>query len=359
MRSSMPFVAFLLSSIALSWASGADREVVRAPAPLFRDPLFDGAADPTVVWNAERKEWWLFYTQRRANRDEPGVRWCHGTDIGIAVSTDMGRTWAYRGPARGLEVRADRDTFWAPEVIRRDGLYHMFVSFIPGVHDDWSGERHIHRYTSADLLDWRFEGRIPLSSSRVIDPCVFRFPDGTWRLWWKDEAHGSHIYGAESRDLAEWTGVRPVIEDRGGEAPNVFFLGGTYWMLTDSGALNLYRSADGKTWTHVGPFLREPGKRPDDGQAGKHADVVVQGDHGFVFYFVHPEGRRHVAPGKHRSSLQVARLEVRDGMLVAIRDEPFDFDLRPPDGDDLHLHGGDKAPAGVAPAGARRDVGSE
>ncbi|WP_019534432.1 hypothetical protein [Paenibacillus ginsengihumi] len=27
-------------------------------APLFRDPIHDGAADPTVIWNREAKEWW-------------------------------------------------------------------------------------------------------------------------------------------------------------------------------------------------------------------------------------------------------------------------------------------------------------
>lgn len=26
-------------------------------APLFRDPIFDGAADPTVIWNEQERQW--------------------------------------------------------------------------------------------------------------------------------------------------------------------------------------------------------------------------------------------------------------------------------------------------------------
>jgi hypothetical protein len=66
-----------------------------APKPLFRDPVNDGAADPTLIWNRDRREWWMFYTNRRA--DLPGlaandVSWVHGTRIGIAVSRDHGAT---------------------------------------------------------------------------------------------------------------------------------------------------------------------------------------------------------------------------------------------------------------------------
>ena len=49
------------------------------PAPLYRDPVYDGAADPVLVWNPQREAWWMFYTQRRAKLELPGVEWCHGT----------------------------------------------------------------------------------------------------------------------------------------------------------------------------------------------------------------------------------------------------------------------------------------
>jgi len=180
-----------------------------APAPLFVDPVYDGAADPTLVWNRDEKTWWLFYTSRRANqRDEPGVRWCHRTDIGIAVSSDGGHTWTYKGTARGLVFESGQNAWWAPEIIWWADRYHMFVSYVPGMHDDWTGDRYILHYTSSNLLDWEFEAKIPLSSDHVIDPCVYRFPDGTWRMWYKDEAADCHIYLAESKDLYTWRQLR-------------------------------------------------------------------------------------------------------------------------------------------------------
>lgn len=309
---------------------GAEAETA-APAPLFVDPVFDGAADPTLVWNREERAWWLFYTARRANQaGEPGVRWCHGTDIGIASSTDEGHTWTYRGTARGLAFEPGQNSFWAPELIWHEGRYHMFVSYVPGIHDDWSGERFILHYTGANLLDWRFEDRLELSSSRVIDPCVYRLPDGTWRMWYKDEADGSHIHAARSADLYEWKVLGPAESSRGQEAPNVFRLGGHYWMLTDSGGLNLYRSSDAVTWVDRGLFMREPGTRPDDNYAAQHPDVVVLENAAYIVYFVHPFGKKHVEPDKHRSVIQAAKLETRDGDLIAIRDATFPFNLIPP-----------------------------
>ncbi|MDQ0877727.1 hypothetical protein QFZ77_006386 [Paenibacillus sp. V4I3] len=33
-------------------------------SPLFRDPFYDGAADPVVIWNRQTKEWWMIYTNQ-------------------------------------------------------------------------------------------------------------------------------------------------------------------------------------------------------------------------------------------------------------------------------------------------------
>jgi hypothetical protein len=66
-----------------------------APKPLYRDPVYDGAADPTVIWDRAGHRWVMFYTNRRANAENlPGVSWVHGTRIGIAESTDGGGTLA-------------------------------------------------------------------------------------------------------------------------------------------------------------------------------------------------------------------------------------------------------------------------
>lgn len=40
--------------------TGGNPEEVKqtAPAPLYRDPVYDGVADPVVVWNKEDRSWW-------------------------------------------------------------------------------------------------------------------------------------------------------------------------------------------------------------------------------------------------------------------------------------------------------------
>ncbi|MGZ5424013.1 MAG: hypothetical protein ACXW2V_05360, partial [Candidatus Aminicenantales bacterium] len=138
------------------------------PAPLYRDPVYDGAADPSLVWNDKERAWWVFYTNRRANAPDAqdGVRWCHGTDIGIASSSDGGLTWIYRGIAKGLEFEPGRNTFWAPCLVEHGRTYHLFVAYVRGVPADWSGDRHIVHYTSPNLVDWTYESILPLSSDR-------------------------------------------------------------------------------------------------------------------------------------------------------------------------------------------------
>jgi len=202
-------------------------------APLFRDPIHDGAADPTFIFNRHEKSWWTICTNRRANVPCPGLSWAHGTDLGVASSHDGGNSWLYRGTLRGLEFEPGRNTFWAPEVLWHAGCYHMYVSYIRGVPQAWSGERHIVHMTSANLWDWEFQSVLPLSSDYVIDACVYRLPDGRWRMWYKDEADGSHTWAADSNDLLLWNVAGPVITDCAHEGPNVFHWQGMYWMLTD------------------------------------------------------------------------------------------------------------------------------
>ena len=308
-------------------------------APLFRDPIYDGAADPTVIWNHQERAWWLLYTTRRANVPCPRLSWVHGTDIGIASSVDGGQRWLYRGVLEGLEFEPGRNTFWAPEIIWHNGLYHMYVSYVPGVPADWSGTRHIVHMTSGDLWQWRFESRLALSSDRVIDACLYRLPDARWRMWYKDEAHGSHTYAADSDDLYHWQVRGPVITDCPHEGPNVFRWQGYYWMVTDTWkGLGVYRSADAETWMRQANILDQPGNRQDDQTNGLHADVLVQGERAYIFYFTHP-GRS--APDERRmipilTSTSVPRSRwpnctIRDGVLVCDRDAPFDFVLQPPE----------------------------
>ncbi|KUO15561.1 glycoside hydrolase family protein [Streptomyces dysideae] len=310
--------------------------------PLFRDPLHDGATDPTVIWNRQAGEWWMFYTSRRA--DAPpmdDVSWIHGTDIGIASSADGGAGWLYRGIAEGLDIEPGRHTYWAPEIVDDGTEYHMFVSVIRGVPTQWAGHaRVIRHYTSHDLFSWTYRSTLSLSSERVIDACVLRLPTGGYRMWYKDEADDAHTYAADSDDLARWTVRGPAVECSKHEGPNVFELGGSYWMLIDEWhGQRVLHSRDLETWEPRGLILDRPGQGPDDGGYGYHADVVTSELGAFIFYFSHPR-RSDDDPGPHndhngrRSSIQVARLRVSGDTLVCDRDEALDAPILPLEGPD-------------------------
>ena len=60
-------LALLFLRVAPTVIAQRDSSLRIAPAPLFRDPVNDGAADSVVVWNQSDKSWWMLYTTRRAN----------------------------------------------------------------------------------------------------------------------------------------------------------------------------------------------------------------------------------------------------------------------------------------------------
>jgi hypothetical protein len=212
----------------------------------------------------------------------------------------------------------------------------MYVSYVRGVPDAWRGTRQIVHMLSDNLWDWQFHSILTLSSDRVIDAGIFALPGGGWRMWYKDEEHGSFTYAADSPDLFNWQVRGPVITDCAHEGPNVFAWRGAYWMVTDHWhGLGVYRSTDLLHWARQADLLDVPGKRRDDGAIGHHADVLVQGEQAYLFYFTHPEVSGMAPAGAprpyamRRSSLQVARLELRQGCLVCDRDAEFELELAP------------------------------
>lgn len=312
------------------------RAIRPAPKPLFRDPGFDGAADPVVVWNARTRRWCLFYTNRRATlaTDDPrDLRWFHGTRIGWAESSDGGATWTHGGTL-DLPVGPADYTHWAPEIVAHDGLYHMYLTVVPGTFTDWNHPRRIVHLTSPDLRQWREGSTLALSSDRVIDACVLRLDDGTWRLWYNDERDNKAIYHAASADLHTWhdLGRATGVGDQPGEGPKVFRWRGGFWMIVDVWqGLAVYRSPDARSWQRqprnlVGP----PVVARDSTDVGRHADVVVNQDRAYLFYFSHPQQTGADVRARARSALHVAELQEAGGELHCDRDAEVQLDLRPP-----------------------------
>ncbi len=309
----------------------------KASVPLFRDPIHDGAADPVVVWNRARKTWWMLYTNRRADSTEAGgVTWVHKTHIGIAESTDGGAHWKYVSEA---DIPLDKPdyTLWAPEVIDVAGTYHMFLTVVPGSFADWGHERYIEHLTSKDLLHWKFADKLPLASDRTIDACVFRLPDGNWRLWYKNERDTSKIYSSDSPDLVHWKASGVAIKTRG-EGPVVFQWRGSYWLIEDAwSGLGVFRSSDLTTWTRQPDnLLHDPGTQPTDRAMGNHPDVVVDGSgRAWLFYFTQQGGedaKDHDAGWARRSFLHVTELHEKDGVLTVDRNAPAYIHMLPPPG---------------------------
>lgn len=296
---------------------------------LYRDPIYDGATDPTVVIAPDG--WWMFYTQRRATHPDPGpgVAWVHGSRIGVAHSQD-GIAWRYAGTlepdAAGLALRegappttTDR-THWAPEVVHDGARWRMYLTEIDGVPDRWPGfARTIVEYRSDDLTTWQRIGPLALASDRVIDAAVARTPDGRWRLWYKDEAADSVTKVASSSDLAEWLDEGTAIGGRPHEGPSVFELQGSWWMIVDEWrGMGVYRSEDAIDWIRQGDpdaVILGAGDAAAP-RLGHHGAAVCDGDHLWFYYFGHPQGM--YVPDVEDESLDGRRCAVyRARLLVA------------------------------------------
>jgi len=335
-------LVFLLSFAGLLACPLGAAETARVAAkPLFRDPVFDGAADPVVIWNPSVRRWWMFYTNRRANAAGlSGVAWVHGTKVGIAESADGGANWKYLGPADielPPEIGGAEPTHWAPDVITvPDGTHHMFLTVVPGVFEDWQHPRRIVHLTSTDLRKWTYVSALDLVSDRVIDAAVYPLPGG-WRMWYNNERDHKSIYYADSLDLKTWTdrGKCAGVGERPGEGPYVFRWKGAYWMLVDLWkGLGVYRSDDLLNWTaQPDNLLGTPGTGADDGVNGGHPGVVVSGDRAYLFYFTHPGRGGTIKPEDkpatelRRSSIQVTELVEKDGHLSCDRDAPVAIKL--------------------------------
>ena len=139
---------------------------------------------------------------------------------------------------------------------------------------------------------------------------------------------------AAARVPVDWQVEGRAIGGRPHEGPNVFELGGWWWMLVDEWrGMGVHRSNDAVTWTRQGGadevILGEPGHRRGDETFGRHGDVVVDGDRAVLYYFTHPhwdgsELGSSDAAAARLSAVFTAPLSVVDDRLVCDRDAPID-----------------------------------
>jgi hypothetical protein len=307
-------------------------EYREAADPLYVDPVYNGSTDPMVCYNPVTKTYYMYYTSRRSNVPGlGGIESVHGSPIGMAESTDGGATWAYIGDAEINYHPDENPTYWAPEVIWSNGEFHMYLSYVPGIFDTWEHPRDLVHLTSEDGRTWVKQSVLSLSSNRVIDACIFPLPDGGWRLWYNNETDGKSIYYADSKDLYNWTDkgkAESVVVN--GEGPNVFELGGKYFMIVDEWkGLSVFQSDDLTNWT------KQEGRYLIDGKEGQrrgnHADVEVVDGHAYMFYF---SGLRKQDPetgewGRQRgSAVHVAELLLdENGRLYCDTTQPCMINL--------------------------------
>ena len=328
MKRLLLFTAGLLLTAGLALTGCAGGRGVEAPKPLYTDPVHGAPTDPELIQDRRTGKWYMFYTSRRADlKGGRGVEWVHGCPIGIAVSDDLAH-WTYLQDAE-IGYAPDPDpTYWAPALVDDGKTYHMFLTYVPGIFQDWNHPRHIVHLTSDDLIHWEFRKVLDLITEKVIDADVARLPDGTWRMWYNDEPSGKRIAWADSPDLYNWEdhGLLPDIQAC--EGPKVFFWKGSWWMVCDAWqGFTAFRSDDAVNWVQQEHnLLQEPGTGPYDDVKGNHCDVVVRGDHAYIYYFCHlsrPRPEPGQRPGPRADGLspnctfiQVAELQCEDGRTL-------------------------------------------
>jgi hypothetical protein len=195
---------------------------------------------------------------------------------------------------------------------------------------EFSGKGQVLHYTSRDVVHWKFSDAADVGWDDVIDPGLVKLRDGRWLMAFREDRPQPSTAKVTSPDLQHWTRLEDVTEGRPHEAPVILYWKGKFWLFIDEWrGIGVYQSDDGIRYAPNSLILDRPGKREDDHYLGSHPGVALAGERAFVFYHCHTgrnvvggaSGQPTDSLGYKRPSLQVAELELRDGIIVCDRDK--------------------------------------
>ena len=168
--------------------------------------------------------------------------------------------------------------------------------------------------------------KVDLKSGKTIDPCVIQLPNGTWRMFYKDEEKPKPLSYADSPDLYHWETKGTAVTDFSGEGPKVIHWKGSYWLIADcwQNGMRVWKSDDCLNW-----------KLQEEALFGSHGDVDISGDRAWWFYFGGPRpagGARSgdAQPRRRTTAINVVELSVTGGKLIpGDPNQPTYIDLKP------------------------------
>ena len=226
-------------------------------------PIYDPAENEPEPWclndhcfvKGPDGRWHLFgitHVKPFDHAIDPGTRLAHAT-----AGTLKG---AWRKESFALTAdpdRHDEHLLWAPHVVERDDVFHLFVCV--GAREGYAYA--IHRYESDDLWTWRrtTHGPVVVDGLEARDPMVLLDSD-RWICYYTatQRPDGGHfvVAAVTSDDLITWSARTEVfVHTRTGtfggptESPFVVRRGDRYYLfVTDDDTVHVYASGDPLSW---------------------------------------------------------------------------------------------------------------
>jgi arabinan endo-1,5-alpha-L-arabinosidase len=304
------------------------------PEPIVRGIALDrDFADPTVIRVGDQ-----YYAYGTQTESDDGY-----VNIQVARSPDL-KTWTYLGeglpnkPAWG----ASNQSYWAPHVVEKDGVFYLYYSAVPD--DPTDGENCLAVATSEAPEGPFTDAGEPVYCSYEIDPMVFNDPvSGRWFMYWgsagdiavqemdPDMLHLSS--DPKTTLLLGWNAPkderRPY--EHGIEGPFVIFNDGWYYLFYSGDRCCEYppryalmvarsRAPDGP-FTRIGDAQKRADSSilaDDERWKGPGHCSVVSDPAGLTYVAFHAidERKRSLPSGYVRRVMHIRRLRFEDGWPV-------------------------------------------